>query len=601
MPEKINNNKKLKVETGLKPVSMTTETGLKPVSASLEKPKTKPTKGKGYFEFIQEPSDEEVYKFVPILPGKEDTKKKVQSFVELSGGDISLVSANKKLNKFFIKKGKIKGLFLAVYKAPAFIVNKILDKGYLLIKKLIFFERKEVQKEDVIQITEDVSKAKDEYLKNNKISDVEKGFDKKEVGAQNLVPVQKGKEKKIHQKIQFKTLLLFSSRMFTSGSTRTILTILGISISIGVILFLISFGYGLQKTVLGRITTEESLKSLVVKLPENNPIKKEAIDKMKNIKEVDVVSPLVEYNGSVEVENIVIDSTIYIVDKDYFSLAGLMSFDGKNIKPETGSVAVSSSVAILLGFEKKEGIIGSKIFLKPEYLSSLASGIIDPEMLKESEKNRKEFVVRDVVEDELTAFIYVLNDEYPDLFADNFVEAKVKVKTQEDLEVVKQSLFAEGYIVSSISDTVEETRKIFRWIQLVLGFFGLVALIISAVGMLNILTIVLLERTQEIGIMKAIGASNNDVWKMVIFDAIIIGFLGGIGGSIIGLSASKFFNFIFSLLAQKIGGQAVAIFQAPPGFVMSIIMFSSVIGFLTGVWPAIRASRISPLEAIRYK
>lgn len=514
--------------------------------------------------------------------------------------EVSLSKSKKLLESFFVSHKGSKTVFREWLRRLVFIGNVL---SQLILRKKIFTE------------PSSAAKATEEKLKTSFSFPLEKvsrdiAAVPLTVGRQQIESVEARmlRQKELidqgkKEKIQIKTLLLLSSRMFTSGSMRTILTILGISISIGVILFLISFGYGLQRTVLQRITTEESLLSLVVTLPDDAPIPSSALDEIKKMSGVDKVSPLTEYNGNIAMDTLQINALVYIVDQDYFALAGLMSSKGAPLKLEPSKTIISSAVVALLGLDKTL-VIGNSIFLTPTFMSNVEGGVLSTEeVAKISEVQKKSFVIADVIDDDLTAYAYVLGNEFPKLVVSSFIEAKVQVKDKDQLDPIKEELINKGYVISSISDTVEETRKIFRGIQIALGFFGLVALIISAIGMLNILTIVLLERTQEIGIMKAIGASGSDIWKTVVFDAVIVGFLGGLGGSAIGLSASKLFNFIFNLLAQKIsaGGQSLQLFQTPPGFIFTIVVFSAIIGFITGIWPAIRASRISPLEAIRYK
>jgi ABC-type antimicrobial peptide transport system permease subunit len=131
--------------------------------------------------------------------------------------------------------------------------------------------------------------------------------------------------------------------------------------------------------------------------------------------------------------------------------------------------------------------------------------------------------------------------------------------------------------------------------------FGIIALIVSAIGMFNTMTITLLERTEEIGIMKSIGASDRMISLMFIMEAAIMGFLGGVVGIIIGFLEGETFNFLVNLIATNFGGEKVDLFYSPLWFVMSIIIFSAFVGFLTGLAPARRASKIDPLEALRYK
>jgi len=536
------------------------------------------------FEFVSMPDQQDHLAYLPIPSNEIPPDERERFFVEF----MDIISGQKGadpeglISRLFRRRKDLKYFFTETYWHIAFFINTLLDVIYIYYNKISSHGKDE----------------SDSFIAQDKLREVkidEIGEDKELVRSKELLLDVFRKEK-----IEIKTLTLLSGRMFTSGSMRTILTILGISISIGVIMFLISFGYGMQKTVLQRITTEDSLLSLVVALPEESIISKDMIDEIRRFSEVEKISPLVEYNGNIETLNTQIDTSIFMVDTDYFSLAGLMSEDGTPLKIEKGNVIISSAVAILMGFEKDD-VLGKEIKLAPAVTSGIETMATKEEDINTLYKNKKTLNISGIIVEDQSAFAYVLDTEFKDIKIEGYDEVKVKVRNEKNLDIVKEGLIDKGYIVSSISDTVDETRKIFRGIQAVLGFFGFIALIISAIGMLNIMTIVLLERTQEIGIMKAIGGSDTDIWKIVISDAVIIGFLGGIGGSVIGIGTSKLFNLTFNILANRIGGQSVEIFQMPPGFVFVIIIFSAVMGFATGIWPAVRASRIPPLEAIKYK
>jgi putative ABC transport system permease protein len=187
------------------------------------------------------------------------------------------------------------------------------------------------------------------------------------------------------------------------------------------------------------------------------------------------------------------------------------------------------------------------------------------------------------------------------LALNDYSKIKVKVKTQNDLNGVRNAIMEKGYSVSALSDLIDQANQIFNIMQIVLASFGIVALIVSAIGMFNTMTIALLERTQEIGIMKALGATSADVWKMFLAEAVIIGFLGGLGGLIIGWSGGRGFNYGINLLAGAFGGSKINIFYTPLWFAGLIIGFSTIVGLLTGFYPARRAAKISPLVALRYK
>ncbi|MFA5994726.1 MAG: FtsX-like permease family protein, partial [Parcubacteria group bacterium] len=88
---------------------------------------------------------------------------------------------------------------------------------------------------------------------------------------------------------------------------------------------------------------------------------------------------------------------------------------------------------------------------------------------------------------------------------------------------------------------------------------------------------------------------------MFVTEATVMGFLGGLGGVAIGYLGGEIFNISINLVAKRFGGESVDLFYSPPAFVLGIIIFAAVVGFLTGVVPARRASSIDPLDALRYK
>jgi ABC-type antimicrobial peptide transport system permease subunit len=152
-----------------------------------------------------------------------------------------------------------------------------------------------------------------------------------------------------------------------------------------------------------------------------------------------------------------------------------------------------------------------------------------------------------------------------------------------------------------LSKTVEQASKIFQGVQAVLATFGGIALIVSAIGMFNTMTVTLLERTKEIGIMRTIGAAPNDVKYLFVSESVIVGFLGGVSGIIMGVVFGMSINLFLNILASQFGGQSVSLFSFPLDFLTFIALFSAGVGYLTGIFPARRASTLNPLDAIRYE
>jgi len=393
--------------------------------------------------------------------------------------------------------------------------------------------------------------------------------------------------------------ITLSTRMFKTRPMRTFLTILGVSVGIGTVLFLVSLGYGLQNVILSRITTEDSLLSLDVApvAADIITLNQEDVDNISKIQEVVEVSPVITLSAQLTLDKFTGDGLAYLVNSSYFRLGGLVIDYGEIFSSESEYKAVISSAGAKLFNLTPEEILGREVALV------LFVPKVSEEEIEEVESSVRpeKYKVVGVVEDDNTNFIYIPSQTISDLEIKKYDQLKVKVEANEYMEAVRDEIIEKGFLVSSLSDTIDQANKIFRIIQIILGLFGLVALVVSAIGMFNTMTIALLERINEIGIMRAVGVSKKDLRRMFLFESAIMGFLGGIGGIIIGYIAGLLANIGVNFLAKTFGGQALDLFYSPPWFIILIIIFSTVIGFLTGIYPSVRASRLNPLTALRYK
>jgi ABC-type antimicrobial peptide transport system permease subunit len=133
-----------------------------------------------------------------------------------------------------------------------------------------------------------------------------------------------------------------------------------------------------------------------------------------------------------------------------------------------------------------------------------------------------------------------------------------------------------------------------------LGCVGTVALVVAALGIVNTLLMSVLERYQEIGIYKAIGASDGDLLVMFLTEASILGFLGGLGGLLLGRVVSWGLGVAVNYYARTQGVEEhLFVFAFPVWLLAGVVVFSILISVLAGVYPAIRAARVDPIRALR--
>jgi ABC-type antimicrobial peptide transport system permease subunit len=206
-----------------------------------------------------------------------------------------------------------------------------------------------------------------------------------------------------------------------------------------------------------------------------------------------------------------------------------------------------------------------------------------------------------VVSGDNTPFFYVPFTDLRSLGVTNYSQTKVIVSDKNDLSKVRQQIEALGLTSNSVVDTVRQIEQLFGSIRLILITLGLVALVVAALGMFNTLTVSLLERTREVGLMKALGMKSREVKELFLTESLIMGMIGGIGGIALGLLTGKLLSFGLSAFALSKGAGTLNISYLPISFVLFILFISLLVGITTGIFPARRATRISALNALRYE
>jgi putative ABC transport system permease protein len=398
--------------------------------------------------------------------------------------------------------------------------------------------------------------------------------------------------------MRFLDLLKLSLRMFKARTMRTLLTILGMSIGIAAIIFLVSFGYGLQQTLLKKITTSDALVTLDVSLGKTESgetLDANAIEKLKSIPDVINITPVLELAGQVKFDNITLDVRSVSSTADIFKSEGLKIEHGKFFaKNEMRNIVITSAVAKVFNIPSEE-MLGKTV-----NLTLFQNDVAGQIKRKSSYEPKENYTIVGVIANEENVIYLSLNslESFP---IESYTKLKVKCARTEVLDQVKKEIEGQGFTASSISETIDQANKVFRVVQIVLMVFGLIALIVSAIGMFNTMTIALLERTEEIGIMKAIGASRASISMMFVMESTLMGFLGAVGGVVLGYAEGKVLNILINLVASRFGGEAVDLFYNPVWFVSTVIIFGAFVGLLTGIFPARKASHIDALEALRYK
>ncbi len=396
--------------------------------------------------------------------------------------------------------------------------------------------------------------------------------------------------------MRYSDSLRLALRMFRTRPMRTALTILGVSVGIGTVFFLVSLGYGLQETILNRIANGDTLLTLDVSAGSNAvQLTDSAVTAITHMPHIQEVARSLSFSAQVTGNNLTSDVPIVAVDPSYFRYSGISASLGALLTSDSAKDAVITSAATKLFGATSSGMLDTTLSYTLYVPRAGSGGNAIISSLTGS------LVVRGVAAQDTQSSLYVPLPLVSSLHLGRVDALKVKVDDHANLETVRNAILARGYIVSALSDVIDQASKVFAVVQLVLGFFGLVALIVSAIGMFNTMTIALMERTNEIGIMRSIGITRKDIRTMFLVESMVMGLLGGLGGLLLGTVVGESVNIGMNALAHRFGGPSINLFVAPVWFIIVIIAFSAIIGLLTGVYPSVRASKLNPLDALRYK
>jgi putative ABC transport system permease protein len=182
-----------------------------------------------------------------------------------------------------------------------------------------------------------------------------------------------------------------------------------------------------------------------------------------------------------------------------------------------------------------------------------------------------------------------------------FSTVSVRVKNPSRVQVVEDAIKKMGFNTFSITDATKSLRQFFAVLDLFLGIFGSLALAVASIGIVNTLVMAILERRREIGIMKAIGASDTDVKRLFFAEAGAMGVLGGLLGVGLGWTIGRVINLGTNVYLKRQQFPPEQIWFVPWWLVAAAIVFSVVVSLLSGLYPASRAARLDPVQALRYE
>ena len=432
---------------------------------------------------------------------------------------------------------------------------------------------------------------------------------------------------------------------------RVIMTAMGVVIGTASIIVLISLSSGLQANTVENFESFGSLNQITIfseaRFGGDSEAEGLTLDVIRELKEIEgvlAITPLEQFGraGTLKLNRLQGFATIYGIDPTVVPYLTFEMAEGSADLVQ-GTVVVGAYVAD--GFEEIsgsgrgggpsiQGVAGPGVFVSRAGGTDAQSGTEGPNpnapelygqtiLLEISRFNEGEqetrtvrLLVGGVLEPtggEQDYSIYMSLKGLEDLIAwsdgqrPNWAQdgySQVLVITEQDAQTaldVQAELTDRGYFTLSTSTIVESLNSVFLVIQAVLGGVASIALLVAAIGIANTMIMSVLERTREIGLMKAVGARNRDVLTVFITESGAIGLLGGIVGVILGVVIARIIDLVAAGFLSTGGAEASSVVLIPFWLPLFAIGFSMFIGLVAGIYPAFRAVQLNPVQALKYE
>lgn len=400
-------------------------------------------------------------------------------------------------------------------------------------------------------------------------------------------------------------LFIIAFRNARRRKKRTFLTMLGVFIGIAAVVALVSLGQGLEEMV-DRQFEKIGADKIIVQAKEigyggqNVPgqLTKHDLDIVKRTKGVANAAGVLFRGGLVKFNNV--QRTQFMMGlPDKKEEADLMKqmnsweiIEGRELSHKDKGKAVIGNDLAYKNLFNKEIQVGNKIEIsgKTFEVVGILKRVGDPGT--DTSVTIPEEEAREIT-GEKEAYSYIVAQSAPGLNPEDVADDIEKAMRRDR----HQKEGREDFTVQSSTELIESFMKVFFIIQAVFVGIAAISLLVGGIGIMNTMYTAVLERTREIGVMKAIGARNRDILALFLIESGFLGATGGIIGIIIGSGISKIVE--VAVNAQYGANTILAVF--PPYLLAGALLFSFGVGAVSGLLPARRASKLKPVDALRYE
>ena len=389
--------------------------------------------------------------------------------------------------------------------------------------------------------------------------------------------------------------LLLAIKNLSHQKTRTALTLLGIVIGITAVVSMVSIGSGMKAALVEELKVLGTDKIIVQPQYLTGGTTTKGLTErdsraLENVLGVGFVSPLYSIASNVEFKGE--EKTVALwglppekAERTFAGTSGYRLYQGRWLrKGDREKIAIGYGIHD--DFFDRKVMVGNTLRIKGEEFEVIG-------------------IFRKTGDRDSDYAIYADLDQVRELYGrkDAVTLIVVRIKEGFDVEqvgrrvedVLEKRRHEKDFTVLTPAQLAERVGEIYKIIQIVFGGIAAISLLVGALGIANTMVMNVLERTREVGIMKATGATDAHVLRLFLLESGVIGIVGGSIGILGGLLISRVMNYA----SARTLGEGVLTTQVTPHLALAALVFSFLIGVVSGLYPAYRASRMDPVVALR--